>query len=332
MALMNCPECHREISDSVTVCPNCGYRLKKKGKAGLLALVALVVIVVAVCVYFFNVRPKQMLVRAENLIARERFGEAENILAELKDSEKKTELQTRITLYDVHKLLDSGDYEGAEKKLQTLPENIDPELEGEIALKRAEALAVQGKYEAAEEVLNGAGQTQEIQTMLEEISYESRIFSCIQSIKKYLKNPDSLSIYEVNFYPDRKAVESEDSKDEDADAAETDADGEEEETVFVDTEPACVMHYGAQNGFGGNTTNYALFRWDEESEAYSIQGVVDSLDEEDLDKSDDDYFYDFLIQMSINSYMEKTPVGTFNMERVQTLLKNNAYSAIKIIK
>ncbi len=29
MALINCPECNKEISDTVKICPHCGYRLKK---------------------------------------------------------------------------------------------------------------------------------------------------------------------------------------------------------------------------------------------------------------------------------------------------------------
>lgn len=30
MALINCPECNKEISDTVKTCPGCGYKLKKK--------------------------------------------------------------------------------------------------------------------------------------------------------------------------------------------------------------------------------------------------------------------------------------------------------------
>jgi len=30
MALINCPECQREISDTAETCPNCGYPLAKK--------------------------------------------------------------------------------------------------------------------------------------------------------------------------------------------------------------------------------------------------------------------------------------------------------------
>lgn len=29
MALIHCPECNREISDTVKVCPDCGYKLKQ---------------------------------------------------------------------------------------------------------------------------------------------------------------------------------------------------------------------------------------------------------------------------------------------------------------
>ena len=34
MALINCPECGKEISDQVKNCPNCGYPLKKKKNGG----------------------------------------------------------------------------------------------------------------------------------------------------------------------------------------------------------------------------------------------------------------------------------------------------------
>ena len=32
MALVICPECNKEISDSVKKCPHCGYKLKKEKK------------------------------------------------------------------------------------------------------------------------------------------------------------------------------------------------------------------------------------------------------------------------------------------------------------
>jgi hypothetical protein len=32
MALINCPECKKEISDTLAACPHCGFQLKKPGK------------------------------------------------------------------------------------------------------------------------------------------------------------------------------------------------------------------------------------------------------------------------------------------------------------
>ena len=34
MALVNCPECEKEISDKAPVCPNCGYQIKSKRQWG----------------------------------------------------------------------------------------------------------------------------------------------------------------------------------------------------------------------------------------------------------------------------------------------------------
>ena len=29
---MNCPECNKEISDTVKTCPNCGYKIKRQNR------------------------------------------------------------------------------------------------------------------------------------------------------------------------------------------------------------------------------------------------------------------------------------------------------------
>ena len=30
MALINCPECNKEVSDKAEICPHCGYKLPKQ--------------------------------------------------------------------------------------------------------------------------------------------------------------------------------------------------------------------------------------------------------------------------------------------------------------
>ena len=38
MALIKCPECGHDVSDTAETCPNCGYRLKEKTTIHLIIL------------------------------------------------------------------------------------------------------------------------------------------------------------------------------------------------------------------------------------------------------------------------------------------------------
>lgn len=324
MALINCPECGHEVSDTVQQCPHCGYTINgqpqqassKKSKTPIIVIVAIALVACLAAGYLFIIQPQQKLSQAEALIARGKYNDAEVILSQLGNSDKKNELLVQITLAEIEECIKSGDYSGAERKMQSVPAgSISPELKAELASKQAEAYMIQGKYAEADEMLAGIEQTDEVVKLREELSYESRVFSCIKAIKKILKNPDSLSIYEVTFHKETK-------KDEEAST--------EENPVYVDTEPSCVMHYGAQNGFGGNTTSYALFTWG--GEEYEFAGSVNSLNADDLNEKSDDYFYDLLSLYAIEAAMGREEVGSLNLERVQTLLKNNSYSIIKVIK
>lgn len=55
--------------------------------------------------------------------------------------------------------------------------------------------------------------------------------------------------------------------------------------------PTVVMHCGAQNGFGGNTEDYAFCVYSEDDGEYILGGITTELDLEDLDEDDDMYFY-----------------------------------------
>lgn len=49
MALINCPECNKEISDSSSTCIHCGYILKpKKKKTGLIIFIAIFILVIVI--------------------------------------------------------------------------------------------------------------------------------------------------------------------------------------------------------------------------------------------------------------------------------------------
>lgn len=59
MSLINCPECNKEISDSVNKCPHCGYKIKKikseeeKKKIGIIIGSTIAIIGILFCLYFF---------------------------------------------------------------------------------------------------------------------------------------------------------------------------------------------------------------------------------------------------------------------------------------
>lgn len=113
----------------------------------------------------------------------------------------------------------------------------------------AVALLEKGKYEEANELFNTIKGYSDVDEIQEQLKYESYAYSAINSLKKYLKNPDSYQPYEIKFYASLGTEENSASSSE----------GELVEEVEDEKYPACIMHYGAQNGFGGNTTRICYF-------------------------------------------------------------------------
>lgn len=187
----------------------------------------------------------------------------------------------------------------------------------------AVSLLEKGKYEEANELFDTITGYSDVDTIQEQLKYESYAYSAINSLKKYLKNPDSYQPYEITFYASMGTEENS------ASSSESEIAEEAEDEKY----PVCIMHYGAQNGFGGNTTGYALCTYDSEKGEYELLGTCDSLDEDDYDKNDDDDVYDLLICKLINLYREgEDTVGNIDLARLKTVLKNDAYSTIKIIE
>lgn len=92
MALINCPECNKEISDQVSNCPNCGYPLKKKdtktGKkvivlVSIIVLIILLSIMIFVANLFFNNNEK----KAIRYFKKGQFEEFQSIKLKMTDEE-----------------------------------------------------------------------------------------------------------------------------------------------------------------------------------------------------------------------------------------------------
>ena len=63
MALINCPECEKEVSDSAKLCPHCGYKINSKkasslfkgiSKTRLIIIGVLIVLIIIVAIFLFT--------------------------------------------------------------------------------------------------------------------------------------------------------------------------------------------------------------------------------------------------------------------------------------
>lgn len=105
MALINCPECNKEISDTVNQCPNCGYTLKKKNKVNKKIIL---IIITCIIVIFCGISIKNSYEKAQAEKAAqeeaERLAEAEvaRKQAEAEQAQKMLEIYYNLDISDVH--------------------------------------------------------------------------------------------------------------------------------------------------------------------------------------------------------------------------------------
>ena len=188
----------------------------------------------------------------------------------------------------------------------------------------AMTLLEKGKYEEADKMLDSISGYKDVATIQEQLKYESYVYECVKDWKNWLKNPDSFTLYDVAFYSDKESH---------GIYARLSLMGEVDYSY-----PAVIFRSGAQNGFGGNTTGYELFYYVKDS-GYTCMGSCDSLDENDYYndsgkiKDEDDGAMEVMLCTEINELREKAKsVGEIDMDRLKTVLKNDAYSTIKIIE
>lgn len=179
------------------------------------------------------------------------------------------------------------------------------------------ALLEEGKYEEANNLLNTIPDYEDVATLQEQISYESRVFQCIDSLEEYMKNPDSLQIYDVYFY----------SKEYNDTVEVTDRLKEVMDGLISVTsdEPIIIINYGAENGLGGISTGYAMFLY--LTEDYKFIGSSDTLDEEEAYEDDKE------ICSAMNTVIDYfKPTGNIDLDRIKKILKDDNYTSIKIIE
>lgn len=317
MAMIKCPECGQEISDKAKKCIHCGTVLveeKTKICSECGKEVPIDVMECSYCGYPFeeqNIEEVSPIVN-DRVVTKQKT----NILKIIVPIAVVVVVLTiGILIYNVKVVKPKNTYNNAIVLLE------------------------KGKYDEANELFNTIKGYSDVDTIAEQLKYESYAYSAINSLKKHLKNPDSYQPYEITFYAsmgtkDDSSSSSESQIAEDAQVTEeADITDDKGDSEVVEKLPACIMHYGAQNGFGGNTTGYALFNYSTEDGEYTLIGTCDSLDKEDYDSDDEDELYELLICSLINLYRDgEDTVGNIDLARLKTVLKNDAYSTIKIIE
>jgi rubrerythrin len=52
MALIQCPECNHEMSDTARICPNCGYKAKKSiNKKQIIVICYVAIVIVGIMIF-----------------------------------------------------------------------------------------------------------------------------------------------------------------------------------------------------------------------------------------------------------------------------------------
>jgi len=152
-----------------------------------------------------------------------------------------------------------------------------------------EALVNEGKYSEALEMLTSYPTIDNYSNTHESIIFESLALNCIYELRSYFKNPNSMQVNSLTFY------------------------------IFDgDALPSVVMKTSGQNGFGGYSSSYDLFTYDDTSHEYNYLGSVDSLNEDDLDDAGDQ-----LTLLLIQTIQLGKETGEIDISRINALLSNS---------
>lgn len=299
MAMIHCPECGQEISDKAKKCIHCGkvlieevIKTKKCSECGTENSLEATECVHCGCPF------EEIAIQQEK---------------ETKNQPKKNMKKILISIVAIIIVAIIGVVIYNVKVVK--PKNTYNE---------AVALLEKGKYDEANKLFSTIEGYSDVETIQEQLKYESYVYECINDWKQWLKNPDSFTLYDVAFYVDSESHGM---------YAQLSLFGEVDYSY-----PAIVFRSGAQNGFGGNTTGYELFYYIKD-EGYTCMGSCDSLDEDDYYdskgelKDEDDGAMEVLLCKEINELRsEAQSVGNVDMDRLKTIIKNDNYSTIKIIE
>jgi hypothetical protein len=114
MALINCPECNKEISNTAKTCPSCGYRLTEKKYKKIIIPIILVAMFIGLIVFLLlfnrdNVNKPKHLSQAVYKNGIEAVNIIDNVLDGKKDTD--TAYEELEKLYDRTYIIEKRDLE-----------------------------------------------------------------------------------------------------------------------------------------------------------------------------------------------------------------------------
>ena len=195
-----------------------------------------------------------------------------------------------------------GKYEDAISAFNALGDYSDAKDRAKYC--EAQSYCYAGDYQSAYNLLVEIPDLEEANVLLREIFFETRLFEGLTDLRKYLKNPNSLSLTSVQFTYSTVSTH-----------------------AWTRENPVCIVTTSAQNGLGGYSTSYVLFTEEKGSDVYMCYGYCKSLNYDNYDSSSDTS--ELLTVGVINSQLENTPVNNpVNLERVNTIIELQKYSSI----
>ncbi len=299
MALIKCPECGKEISDSISTCPNCGYVIKTKKNIAVLIIVILVIVIAAgVVAYFYFLKPNSIMNQAENLIERNKYSDADVLLASVPSSQRKERLLAQICIAEAKEAIVSGNFPLAEEKLDSVSaESIPKELLTELNKQKANVLLGQGHYIEADQYYASLEQTEEVIELRKQLFYESRVLQCSLRTKDNLIFPESMVLSEaICIY---------------GGTAKNDLLSTDEEEVEEYKQPTILLHYRAKTRGGSITDGFQRYIWNVNSSTYIQKVSVDSLT---IDKTTPSYVSIMDDFEQIEYYEQQAEIGLINLE------------------
>ncbi len=297
MALFNCPECGKEISDTVKKCPHCGVNLKPKKKLDpkkmkLVAIIggaSIVLIGAFIALYIFLIHPSAVFNDAQAAFKAGDYDEALKACDQIPNYSGASELKDEILFTKAQNAYQSGQYDEALGICDQIKDyDGTASLVNDITFAKAKAAYESSDFDGALTLLSNIADYEGADTLKDDIIWAkgSKLFQegDFESAKTELgKIPESLNA--ASLLDEIAAYEQALTCSVDLKSLLKNPDSmqlfEIRNYVSPDTKQSIIMiEYSGQNGFGGMTRSYVAYLDGE------YTGNCSSLDVNDIDSDD----------------------------------------------